>query len=73
VSAFSLIVRQLVDLDTPELDLARALREATPAEQATAIRLLRLRRGAAAAELDQVEQGMRELERRYPGIGDEAA
>jgi hypothetical protein len=68
---FSLVVRQLVDPATPGPDLERALAQSTPAEQATAIRLLRLRRGAAVAELDQVVQEQRELERRYPGIGDE--
>jgi len=46
------------------IDLRQALREAGPEGRKRAIRRLRLRRGAAVAELDQVEQELRELERR---------
>jgi hypothetical protein len=68
---FSIVVRQLVDLGTPEPVLERVLAESTPEERVSAIRLLRLKRGGATAELDQVCQEQRELERRYPGIGDD--
>jgi hypothetical protein len=65
------IVRSIVDPTLDERELLTGLALAGPLELAEAARRLKLRRAAAEAELEQIKAEMADLERRYPGIGDE--
>jgi chromosome segregation ATPase len=61
----------MLDPETSAEDLELAVAIAPWVELREAFRRLRLERGADQARLDQLSQQLRELERRYPGIGDD--
>jgi hypothetical protein len=65
-----LTVEEIVDPTTPEPQWRGLLAGASGAQLKEASRRLRLAEGAGRARLDQVEQAIREVERRHPGIGD---
>jgi hypothetical protein len=62
----------ILDLDASPEDVALAVAIMPWVEFREAHRRLLLVRGANQASIDQREQEIRELERRYPGIGDDA-
>jgi hypothetical protein len=67
------IVRSIVDTTLDERELLTGLALAGPEELAEASRRLKLTRAAAEARLEQIKAEMADLERRYPGIGDDDA